>query len=187
MKHIMMLTIVALFGCAPQADKICETDVVGLAMGFEQLDCLRLDYDLRLARHIMIEEGKMTKEEWNAKFQPYTVIVLDEVNIPNPYGVGDDVCGYVNPVSQEMYLNRWLLCLMHESFHVKNGIAKFHEGWSTNGTQDIIDIYEKDEYMGDSEEFRKRVEHDKNMTKFGYDSYWLPEWYYEEVGWPKQN
>lgn len=185
MKHIMMLTIVALFGCAPQADKICETDVVGLAMGFEQLDCQRLDYNLRFARRLMIENG-MTRQEWDKRTSRLTIVVMDVEHIRNPYGIGDGVSGFTNLVTEEVVLTKSMLALMHELFHVRKQLSDglFHEGWDTDGTNTVVDYFEHN-YFGADDEFEKCVEHDKKFQDKEWS--WLDAWYYEEVGWPKQN
>lgn len=170
MKATWVVLAMVLFGCAPEYDVVCESEVVGLLGGHADMHCARTDYNLRLTRRMMIEAGVATEEQWNSKMKPWSVWVSSEWALNGKPKEGEiEIDGIVSYGPQLMRLERGTIAMFHEVLHVMQGPGHGHDNWDKNGFNELIEQYEH-YYFGDSPEFDIR---------FGRNG--LPEWYYEEV------
>lgn len=173
MKTSLLMLAVLAVGCnRGEYATVCKTDLVGLAGGeSEDLVCGRLIYNIRVVRKIMMNEQtrengtKFTtirnEAEWARLFSTASIWVSSDQNLPNPYGVGDDVGGSYIDATGEIRLQKDLITLLHECYHrvdVMRGNVidtTFHKDWDKNGYNKTDELY-KHKFLGSDVEYHNR-------------------------------
>jgi len=131
-----VFTALFVIGCGPlhPTELQCQTDSL-LVLNEEPIDCGKLNYNIALAKSILIDAGYVTENEYDEIFKTQVV----HIYAINQWQVwGTTVSGRYRPESGFIEMSVSGLPMLHEMIHVieykQGNIATvFHTNWEYNG------------------------------------------------------